>query len=254
MVSSSRKKNKGKERKAKKIETEREKTHKLWWGMAIGEQQLIGKTITCDHGCGELPNNFDHPVSRFMNDFVSRCNANYLYSKMIEPLFEKHPQVWNDENYKQFAMNILIRIGANNMLIKACANVKGAVDIAKTIVVLEHYDSMRKDDYGIYTAVNCRGAGTKLRDLNSTVSSNRRDVLKFYSKRISCSCLEEMHQEARKILTKMGKCYGCNQEKQRVALSVCSRCMIAQYCSRSCHVAHWPRHKKECDLHVKAHK
>ena len=213
MVSSSRKKNKGKERKAKKIETERKTNHKLWWGLAIGEHHLLGKTITCDHGYGDkLSNDLDHPVSRFMNDFISHWNdANCSFSEMLTRLSKKHLQVWNNESYKQLAMNILIRIGTNNMLRKAGGNLRDAFGIAKAIVVLEHYDSMRKEDYGIYTAVNCRGAGTKFRDLNSTVSSTRRDVLKFYSKRISCSCLREMHREARKTLTKMGKCFGCQK-------------------------------------------
>ena len=72
MVSSSRKKNKGKDRKAKKIEAERVRVRDGWWGLATGAGHLLGKTITCDHGCGELPNDLDHPVSSFMNDYISQ--------------------------------------------------------------------------------------------------------------------------------------------------------------------------------------
>ena len=75
MVSSSRKKNKGRERKAKKAEAERAeiaKNRKLWWGLSIGEKELIGKTITCNHGHGTIHLSLDHPVSRFMNDFISQ--------------------------------------------------------------------------------------------------------------------------------------------------------------------------------------
>ena len=84
-------------------------------------------------------------------------------------------------------------------------------------------------------------------------SSGRRDALKFFSKRVSCSCLKTMHQKARTTLPKLGRCTGCNRIKERVALSVCSRCMITQYCSRECQVTDWPQHKKACDEIVKIH-
>ena len=76
MVSSSRKKNKGKERKAKKIKEERDIAHIMWWGMATGDSKFAGQTthIACDHGCNELPNDLDHPVCRFMNDLIVNWN------------------------------------------------------------------------------------------------------------------------------------------------------------------------------------
>jgi len=63
-----------------------------------------------------------------------------------------------------------------------------------------------------------------------------------------------MHQIARETSPKTGICICCEKEKERVALSVCSRCMIMQYCSRECQVADWPTHRKECDSYVHAHK
>ena len=60
-----------------------------------------------------------------------------------------------------------------------------------------------------------------------------------------------MHLETRKKEPKMGNCYTCNNEMERVSLSVCSRCMIEQYCSRECQVAAWPKHKEDCDEYVR---
>ena len=93
-----------------------------------------------------------------------------------------------------------------------------------------------------------------MRDIRENVSSGLRDALKFYSKRTPCSCLKSMRQEARKTIPKMGRCYGCKEEKERASLSVCSRCMVTHYCSRECQVTHWPKHKRECDHFVNAHK
>ena len=58
-----------------------------------------------------------------------------------------------------------------------------------------------------------------------------------------------MHLEARKTIPKMGKCFNCKVEKERVDLSVCNRCMVMQYCSRECQVAAWPSHKLDCDVY-----
>ena len=122
--------------------------------------------------------------------------------------------------------------------------------MARSIIVLEHYYKG-----GLEVVIHSRQVQSKIRDLNGNAySSGSRDALKFYSKRTTCSCLKAMHQEARRI-PKMGLCYGCTEKKERMTLSVCSRCMVAQYCSRECQVAHWPYHEKgECDILVSAHK
>ena len=73
------------------------------------------------------------------------------------------------------------------------------------------------------------------------------DALKFFRKRTSCSCLKDMHLEARKTLPKTGICYHCKERKERTLLMVCSRCRITQYCSRECQIADWSRHKVYCD-------
>ena len=121
-------------------------------------------------------------------------------------------------------MNIMTRMGTNSIL--SGAPLSRSLTIATSITLLEHYDG----NDSLNKTINSRGVQTKMRDLNTSIirSNNTRDVLKFYSKRISCSCLKDMYQEARRTLPKTGKCFGCQKEKERVALSVCSRCMIEQ--------------------------
>eukprot|EP00984_Skeletonema_dohrnii_P001757 scaffold586_cov112-Skeletonema_dohrnii-CCMP3373.AAC.3 len=76
-------------------------------------------------------------------------------------------------------------------------------------------------------------------------------LVKFYRKRISCSCLEKKYQEV-KTITKMGYCYNpqcefLNGQVERSKTFYCSRCRLAIYCSRGCQKAHWRTHQIACD-------
>ena len=94
---------------------------------------------------------------------------------------------------------------------------------------------------------------SKARDLLRG-SDNMRDVLKFYRKRVACSCLKDIHLEARKTLPKLGVCFCCESVKERALLMVCSRCRYSQYCSRKCQIADWPKHKRTYDTCFRVHK
>ena len=237
----SRKKNKGKERKAKRVEAERTKAHENWWGLAIGGDKYNGKTITCDHGCkGLLPNNVDHPVSYFLDEiFTLDSWGAELLAKMLQT---KGEPILNNQRYREILIIVFISIGTNMLLDGGHIELMRALILAKTISLLEHHNS----GDGLAKAVNNRVVAIKRRDLEICLSS-RRDALKFFSKRVPCSCLKKMHQEARRTFPKTGQCAGCKKEKARDYLLVCSRCMIAQFCSRECQVAYWPKHERFCD-------
>ena len=103
----------------------------------------------------------------------------------------------------------------------------------------------------IYSSWNHHGSMIKRRDLEPDISNTWRDALKFYRKRTSCKCLKKLHLEARKNKPKMGLCWYCDKDMERVLLSLCSRCMVSQYCSRECQVADWPKHESVCDQFVR---
>ena len=229
MPASSRKRNKGKERKAKK------------------EADKVCGSNQCDHGCAVMISD-DHPVSSFMDQFyINLRNQGLVVAEALTELFVTHRHVWNNESYMKIVLDLLIHIGTNELLCEGSDLSGSALCVAQSIITLEHYN----DTCDIDLVLSKRVVASKWRDL-SINSSERRDALKFFRKRTSCKCLKKMHLEARKQLPKIGQCMNCKVEKERVSLSVCSRCMVERYCSRECQVANWPAHKVDCDAYVKA--
>ena len=241
VIMTSRKRNKGKERKAKKeadkMERERQIVWSTWVGYACGVSPE-GRVISpCNHGLDlTIPDN-NHPVTSFIDGwFTLRVNRNNMnVGKYLHDTFTKIV----DESYREMAVNIFIAIGTNFML----NDNEEAKDVVTAIVALERYDG--SDGSGNFDSVLYnRVAATKMRDLHF---GTKRDMLKFFRKRTSCKCLKAMHLEARKTLPKLGVCYHCKERKERALLMVCSRCRMSQYCSRECQVAHWPAHKGYCE-------
>ena len=258
----SRKKIKGKDRKAKqakqeadKIEKAREKARCEWVGWASGggfqcrlAYNSSGRGIVCDHGFGDLiPDEHNHPVCAFMDTFFMDYwdRENIGISELLNNTYKKQPQVWDNDNHRRLARDFFVSIGTNLILGR---ETNGPEYIAMIIMVLENYDHTSD----INTIIHERGIASKIRDLYCGGNiTERREVLKFYRKRTSCSCLKKMHLEARKDTPKLGDCYHCLRIKERATLMVCSRCRVAQYCSRECQVAAWPKHKEgECDHFV----
>ena len=245
MPPSSRKRNKGKERKAKQLakkeENDRADAHQCW--QSFYSSRFWSTTIDCDHGC-DVAISDNHPVSIFMDHFILNLELEGMWSahRIMTNLFETHRLIWNNESYRRLALNILIRMGTNMLLREEECEISWPVGIAHCIFILELYNGTGS----IHPVLNDPVLLAKRTELSVT-SSIRRDVLKFYRKRTTCKCLKKMHLEARKTIPKMGFCWGCDKEMERVALSVCGRCMVQQYCSRECQVSHWSSHEALCN-------
>ena len=118
--------------------------------------------------------------------------------------------------------------------------------IGEGILALDCYDN---DDF------DCACDVARMR-IHRTLpnGSGEREMLKFYSKRLSCSCLKEKYKHTRKTLPKIGQCWQCKQEKERASFVTCGRCKVPLYCSRGCQVADWLDHENDCDTCVAARK
>ena len=249
----SRKKSRGKERKAKKAEeNKREHLRMQWQSWVCG---VIGNKFIseCFHGLGDLkiPGN-DHPMTRFMDAFIdSAINKSIPTIVNLRDTYQTHSEVWTNNLHREHVIKMLTVIGTTFLQVDATSQFNMADYIAIAIVMLENYDATSSSSFD--SVLHNRIVATKIRDLSPS-HSVRRDVLKFYSKRLSCKCLMEMHSKARQTLSKVGHCFNCSEVYERKDLMVCSRCRVSQFCSRQCLVAYWPMHQSKCDNLVKFNK
>ena len=247
----SRKRTKGKERKAKKSSFEscrspsdRALVRRVWQGWARGEDNNK-KIVHCNHGRNVTIPDDAHPVSKFLDTLFSTGD--------LKSVFQLHPQLCKNESHREMAVNLLMSIAVTSCLLtpKKDYNYMPVIsDNAYAIVLLENWDET--DDFD--SAVCKQNVATKFRDLHFGYGdeSEERDLLKFFHKRIACSCLKERHSEARRTQPKLGKCFHCEDVKDRSMLMICSRCKVEHYCSHECQVAAWPEHKCMCNAYVNA--
>ena len=197
----SRKRNKGKERRAKKEAAIQDNRWRSW---------AVGPSTSCNHGCVTIPPP-GHAVAKFMNTFEEALCGNHVFG-VLSDMLHAHTGVWDSDEHRQMAIDVLLSIGTNMILHRDRIDTYDHVrNIAQAILFIDCYDDKcNGNKYLLHGAVvkgpviaNCGG---------------KRDLLKFFCKRIPCSCLKEMYKEARKTLPKMGKCMHCNQQKERESL------------------------------------
>ena len=105
----SRKRNKGKERKAKKaeldleiIESQREAVRNYWLGWARGEDE-VRQITQCNHGISLVIPDGNHPVTNFIDAlFVNAANNSALCVRQyLRDTFTRHREVWDNERYRE---------------------------------------------------------------------------------------------------------------------------------------------------------
>jgi hypothetical protein len=73
-------------------------------------------------------------------------------------------------------------------------------------------------------------------------------TVRFFHKRNTCKCLEEIYSKLKKTTVRKMRCYYCHELKDSSEVKLCSRCKFVPYGSRDCQLAHFPSHKKTCRL------
>lgn len=230
----SRKRNKGKERRAKAAQSAAERSS--WWlGWARWNEHP--RAAPCNHGCASIPDS-GHAVYKFIDAFGGfvqemkvRNSSELTASEKFANLCEEHLEVWDDSRMGKMAIDVMLRVGTNAILSGDDQDMTSSYTFSKGILLLEYYRSQ------------CATAATMTAAMKDR--SADRDIIKFYLKRTPCSCLKQKYSQAKKC-PKIGVCYHCKQKKERKYLMVCNGCNFAQYCSQECQVGDWPNHKGLC--------
>ena len=249
------KKARGRKNRAKKEATLTAAQRALWEQTVLRNCGASNNAAasSCEHVLAVLPRiPQEGPAVSFMNCLAGDGFFSSATSfTVVDPVdycltaVMRFPDVREEESERYLATNLLLRF-LRNVFVHDSA-IEGEkwfrqqplneMAICCVINVLEICET-----YSDLSVVKRRSFKTRLRLANG----NRRDTVKFVTKRLPCACLKKLHCAARKKVAKVGACFGCGKKFHRSQLHVCTGCMLAQYCSKECQRADWSYHKQGC--------
>eukprot|EP00984_Skeletonema_dohrnii_P037658 scaffold39938_cov250-Skeletonema_dohrnii-CCMP3373.AAC.2 len=249
-----RKRNQGKARKAAKAkareeagESNNDQTTNESLCITLPNQTQRLSTVKCWHGfdkkdkiCVEFVNAFrDAYGYKYEADKEDNADIPSCLIEAESATMDKYAEVWNDSAKIEIAINCLLSTGVHNIIFGCDAAAENDAMYAR---YLEQH---------IAVALKQTQALPAWHKIQEVSQGDMHTLVKFYRKRIPCSCLDEKYQEVKSI-TKIGFCdrpecsflYGQLERKKTM---YCSRCRITTYCSRKCQEVDWKRHSALCD-------
>lgn len=196
------------------------------------EKLSLGDT-SCNHG---YPVN-DDVYFQFIKDFevrlVEKICANV---DQMEATIDLHIENLNTDLDRSKILQAVVALGTTYALREDEGSMRVATSIALFTMMFEN-------------TTDHIPSGLTDKDLSTIqgLSEDRhRKLAQFFSKRLSCSCLDSKYKELKK-LGKMGNCHFCRERKELKELLLCTGCRLQHYCSRKCQVSAWRSyHKKDC--------
>jgi len=210
--------------------------------------KLLTQSGGCQHGCpppsrGDVRGRF---IDAFFNQWIMGSHA----CQALEAAIGRYPDALNDGENKEWVKDYFVAYGTEIMAGQylrndseggTCWRLAAGV-LVLVILVIEYYDpSMDLADIREKKVDRDRN---HLKNMDA-YSGCERSLIKFYSRRISCSCLDEKLKEL-KSQPRRGSCEHCRQSRVAKSLMVCTGCSKVQYCSQECQVADWPSHEQCC--------
>ena len=210
----SRKRTKGKERKAKSEEEKLRQGYMHW--------SVWASNPACDHGRADAIPAQDNPVSRLVYDWLEAATKsdNVPVMAIMGDLVQVHRGVFADETQRKAACNLLVRM-ATNMMLACPREVKCLGGTAKGIALMESYEGEMSHDSAAYY-----NARLTLCDITAGAET---EIIRFFAKRTSCRCLDVQYQEAKRKQPRRAICDCCGAKKERHAILMCSRCRAVLY-------------------------
>jgi len=252
----SRKKAKGKARKAKKEEEldahddssaaaaqQREQEGAL--EAQIQMQRLLIDSLVCKHGFdpfqeGDVCGRFVSLYLEALNSGVGNKDRNKIDAilEAMKAVEDKYPAVIRDSSKMKQILSYFLSGGTDHIL---NGDENAARTIAAVIIMFEEF---------IAFSVEKTQAVLHLQKLMEILIADDHTLVSFFRKRITCSCLDKKHKEVKSI-KKMGycnnkKCPSPRGKVERSKMLYCTRCSVAYYCSRDCQETDWSDHREAC--------
>ena len=211
----------------------------------------------CDHGC-TLPSAADTDCQGFFDAYLQ---ARYggpqtrLAEVGVIAAREMYPKLLDDpssrEKVKGLFLKFAVDLALSNEEPSRAASVLDALTVID-IPKLEHVKNIVGDpdnDFA-HPAYFTRCSRALARIILLDPGCRDLEVVRDLSSRISCSCLDAKKAQQAKLKKKQTTaiCTECKQEIGLERLLVCGECKIANYCSKECQVADWPRHRIYCKI------
>jgi len=267
----SRKRAKGKARKAKAADRHWANVEQYHWkGWVLWDKEENNKSLTCNHGHNTIYPADSHPVYQFIDklfvfdekerhllvneEFERAGEGLWSLLEYVKQSYANHPTVWNNVEHRKMAMDILLSIGTNILergagsggarvlangclLLEAFAFIQSKLDSVNDPALIATWDVNTNLDLAVYSALS------SIRDL---AGGKDRAVIRFFHKRLSCDCLKAKYAQSKRMEQKIGVCNTCRQTYLRMDLKICGVCRIGQYCSSECQSQAWKDHQDEC--------
>ena len=209
--------------------------------------QLQRKRRRCTHPLHGAASGLPDIFLRFLDVFRREFNKYsvrdgvsiaYCLGFALDATKAEFAEVWNDAAKMKIAISVLLCNGTQDVL-------DGKHDDARDFAIIARF-------FEQYIAVRLKESQALIAwpKLEETHYADMHTLVKFFWRRIPCSCLDEKYEEVKSI-TKMGFCFRpqClffDIMTERSNTKYCSRCRNATYCSRKCQEADWLRHKPDC--------
>eukprot|EP00984_Skeletonema_dohrnii_P030943 scaffold22845_cov85-Skeletonema_dohrnii-CCMP3373.AAC.2 len=217
------------------------------WEEIDSHWSFTGSRNECTHGCDCETFNPNRPLLfSFSQKFVHKCSAiggtiGRKFQVVYRATMQEYSHVWNDPIIMKYTTSFFLAVGAQQSII---GNYNAARLYAAIAYCFEQHISTTLCGKDNRKAINW----PKVNELY--FDPDEHTLISFFRKRIRCSCLDKKYKEVKSI-AKLGVC--CNLmcrhpegKVERSTMKCCSRCHLANYCSRKCQVENWPVHKKFC--------
>ena len=217
------------------------------------ERQCFERELPCMHGVnpmsaftveGRICREFRKTFLDGFNNATFRTQSYRLgerFQSAFDATVKKFGEVWRDESK--------IRIIVENLVGDATVTLlQGKVDDAR---IYASYSFFIQDASSVLINNDRQPNCTRVCEL---YDADEHTLVSYLKKLIPCKCLDQKYKEVRSI-SKMTQCYNENcslprGEVEQSKATCCSRCRRATYCSRSCQVQDWPRHKIVCGVNT----
>ncbi len=254
----SRKKAKGKARKAAKEAKAKEGESRTVAEAAVNQRQVQEEKLEermerviindpfptmCRHGCPPLSAGDQNIFKDFINEFMiigaetlSLVNLAEAIVTVTKTTAEKFAEVYASK--LDTLISMVLASGTQRVL-------DGNNKIAQLFACIAGYL-----EEWIAVGLHKTRAVPNLTKVIELYSANDHTLVSYYRNRIPCTCLDEKYKEVKSI-KKMGRCHNphCSHRKgnvERSKMFSCTQCGVANYCSAECQRAEWKIHKQSC--------